>query len=336
MNSARYASAQCANFFFARKVGYFEGNLSSQPLLHTWSLGVEEQFYLFWPLLIFICFWFVNKRKKKTVNPACCEHSDNQGGMNEFIFIVFLLLALLSFALCFLLADLDRQKAFYMFYTRTWEFCIGGCISLPILPQTTKKGVNILVGGVGLLLLGFSFLFIEQEFLGMSFLQFGAFLPCIGASLIIYANCQSSMGNRLLATPLPAGIGKISYSLYLYHWPVIIFYKIFNNNHELSRVAVGGIIAVSFFLAILSYLFIEQPARKMKRGDNCVFGCAMIVILLFCTGFYHLKRYENAPWRGAAYSHEIDNPLPQIPKSCVQYAKDSFVSVQTSSIMDKQ
>ncbi len=114
-----------------------------------------------------------------------------------------------------------------MFYSRAFEFCIGGFVALKILPSPVTRKVNGLIGTLGLLLLCYSLYFIEEEHLGRSFLQFGIVLPCVGTALIIHANGQQSLVNKILATQLPTAIGKISYSLYLYHWPAIAFWKYF-------------------------------------------------------------------------------------------------------------
>lgn len=293
MKSARYASAQLSNFFFSQKVDYFSEGFSGQPLLHTWSLGVEEQFYLFWPLLIFICF--------KLFRSATSLNINNKHHMNRMVAVVLLLLSLLSFIACYFLADVNRNLAFYMFYSRAFEFCIGGFLSLHLVHVPKGKTSNWLIGTIGLILLSFSFVFIKEEFLGRSFLQFAVVVPCIGSALIIYADKQKSLVNRILATRLPVSIGKISYSLYLYHWPVIIFWKLFNNTHVVGINAALTIIFISFSLSTLSYFLVEQPSRKASFPDKSVLISAIILIITFAIFFKNIEECSEAPWRIRKY-----------------------------------
>jgi hypothetical protein len=214
---------------------------------------------------------------------------------------VLLLLSLVSFFTCYYLADVNRNLAFYMFYSRAFEFCIGGFLSLQLVHTPKGKTSNFLIGAFGLFLLCYSFLFIKEEFLGRSFLQFAVVVPCIGSALIIYADKQKSLANRLLATRLPVSIGKISYSLYLYHWPIIIFWKLFNNTHYIGITAAFTIISISFLFSILSYFFIEQPSRKTTFPDKCILICAIVLIIIFAIFYKNIESYSEASWRISKY-----------------------------------
>ena len=188
--------------------------------------------------------------------------------------------------------------------------------SSTLLPVPTTKTTHSLIGTLGFFLICYSFFFIQEEYLGKSFLQFGVIIPCAGTALIILANSNKSIINRILATKAPAYIGKISYSLYLYHWPLIIFWKVYSGKHEISIIASLTIILVAFFLSILSYLLIEQPARKSKLSDKHVLSFAFIVIIIFSTSFKNLENYEIAPWRINKYEIEQQDTPKRLTPEC--------------------
>ncbi len=317
MHSARYAAGQLSNLFFSRKVGYFEEGFQNQPLLHTWSLGVEEQFYIFWPLFIYFIYFVFRKKEKlqTTVGTRSIE---------EKIGIIIIFAAIFSYVLCCFLAVQNYQLAFYMFYSRIWEFCIGAILCLGILPHPKKGLLSHLTGIVGLSLLFFSFFFVTNEFIGHSFLQFGALFPCIGSALLIHLRPKFSIANKIIAAKIPVGIGKISYSLYLYHWPVIIFWQFIFNSYEFDFVSSFIIISIVFFLSIMSYFFVEQPARKSSLQNRVVIISGVGIALSFAITFKILEKYDTASWRVKKHSSVVQDTQQQesVPDICVGKQKN--------------
>lgn len=256
LDSLIFASLQSSNIFFYQNYDYFRQGTDIAPLLHTWTLGVEAQFYLLWA---FLCLFLVRAGSIRTV------------------IVSVLLIGFVSLGLSEYLVEGSRLAAFYLLPSRIWEFMIGALLALRILPAVTNRiiGAFFLVSGTGILIL--CALFLDDG----SFPGFKAILPCLGAALIIYsAQDKPSLPHKLFSNRLAVGTGLISYSLYLWHWPLISLYKSYFS-YNLTSPAQISIVAISFALSFLSYKFIEQPFQTMRADPKKVIACGLATILLF-------------------------------------------------------
>ena len=237
---ARFAKALLAssvfgsNLHFARGTGYFDNDAGALPLLHTWTLGVEEQFYLLFPLLV-LGVW---RWRRDALLP------------------VAMLLGLGSFALALWLAPRWPLAAFYLLPTRMWELMLGaGCALLPSRPRADGR---LAAAGIGLILAGFALIDPYTPAPGPLFL-----LPTIGTALVlVFANGQTGTGRWLAVRPL-TWLGLISFGLYLWHQPVLAFAH-YVHFGPLPPLALAGAVAVSVGLGSLSYRWIEQPVRTRR------------------------------------------------------------------------
>jgi peptidoglycan/LPS O-acetylase OafA/YrhL len=247
-----YQSIFAANLFFwrARMYGYFAGASDEIPLLHTWSLAVEEQFYLIVPLVLWALFRIHRPQNRSTI-----------------LYIIGIgILTSLSVS-AYGLATTHRIAAFYLLPARAWELLIGSALSLlrsdcPIKHRFTREmGSYIGLGGI----LAPCFLYSNST----PFPGLAALPPCLGAGLILWSNCRSpdkaiptSLG-RFLATRPMVFIGLISYSLYLWHWPIFAFSRYYYlGTGSLPLWYRFVIFVLGFVLATLSWRFIETPFRK--------------------------------------------------------------------------
>ena len=228
-----------ANLHFRKNIGdYWGADASHSPVLHTWSLSVEEQFYLFFPALI----WLVMKFRRRWL-PG-----------------VILCIAVASLGLFLRETKSHPTIAFYLLRTRAWELATGCLLAVvcrgreKIPTAATSENENIL-GLAGLAMV------IASYFLVTS-LDGGLIIPVFGAALVI-AFGQTGICRTLLSQRPLVSVGKISYSLYLWHWPVIVFAERFGvtNSHFHSSL----LCALMLVLATASYVFIERPTRRRPR-----------------------------------------------------------------------
>lgn len=253
------ASFFISNFILARETDYFSLGAESKPLLHLWSLAIEEQYYLIFPAVMLVL--------KKNARILCVTI----GG-----------LIVLSFGAGFLVSQTER---FYFPQFRIWEILLGaGLANFPVNQSDTKKNCFSLIG---LCLLMFAFGLIKRA---SPFPGWLALLPTLGTCLIIAGGPAAFINKRLLSNPALTFIGKISYPLYLWHWPVMSYSYILSGGIVSLRTAIFGAI-MSFLLAVATYLLIEKPIKRLSDVMKIKFSIILLITLvLFGTlGFFIYK-----------------------------------------------
>jgi len=258
------ATLSFSNLYFWSSSGYFDPASDQQPLLHTWSLSVEEQFYLFFPLFLMA----TQKRSPKSVN------------------LIIILLALISFIVSCRYVESNPTSAFYLPQSRAWELLLGTILALNIIPQVENKVLNDTFSMSGLLLIIYSIFSYSKltPFPGVY-----ALVPCIGTALIIYTGKNNStFVSKLLSVKPMVFIGMISYSIYIWHWPLILFQKNFSMIFSGVPSAYGKAILVllSIVLAAISWRYIEQPFRRpaLQGRQSRTFvqaGTAVVLMMTF-------------------------------------------------------
>lgn len=263
------ATASASNFYFWEHSGYFDLPIT-QPLLHTWSLAVEEQFYLTFPLFLLLVRWIAPNRLKLAVSAA---------------FLISLLASIYVVAKA-------RETAFFMPYTRAWELLLGTILSLQILPALRSTWLRNGFAFLGITLIVYADLKYTENSL---FPGLGALAPCVGSAFVIWAGERGStvIGKALSWQPI-VFVGLISYSLYLWHWPIIVLRQMgvlagvgaFGSHDAVlasaHRFDMLFETALSFLIATLSWRFVERPFRqgKLKMSGEPLFASAAAVILL--------------------------------------------------------
>jgi peptidoglycan/LPS O-acetylase OafA/YrhL len=252
-NAARGVATISANMYFARiKADYWDqSSLADQPLLHTWSLAVEEQFYVGLPLLLWLTYRLGTAGR------------DDKARARRMVLGVLVLSALASIAYAQYLLAVRPGEAFYLVLPRAWELLIGSLLAIWLHGGSSKVSPWLLeaAGWLGFALVVASITLLHER---MPFPGVTALLPCLGAALIIWSGSVGwGSAQKLLSVRPLAWIGKVSYSLYLWHWPILVLVNSAGwYARGLPHVTLFLQLAAMLLLAWLSWRFVEQPFRR--------------------------------------------------------------------------
>jgi peptidoglycan/LPS O-acetylase OafA/YrhL len=266
-----------SNFYFWANEDYFAADPSSQPLLHTWSLAVEEQFYLIFPLVLLLIARLLKKH----------------------VLVVLAGLIVVSLAASILVTPVAPSTAFYLLPTRAWELGAGALLAIWQM-RRGRTSSNPWVATLGFALVIGSVFFINET---MPFPGAVAILPVLGATLLIGWAKETWVGRVLEFRPL-IYVGAISYSLYLWHWPVIVFWRTMTGN-ALDVFEMVLLFAISFALAALSTAFVERPfrskrARSLSPRRVLIPATAVLVICATVGGLWTRYHFNVIPMSTAA------------------------------------
>jgi peptidoglycan/LPS O-acetylase OafA/YrhL len=248
-----------SNIYFWREIGYFTADVDIKPLLHMWSLSVEEQFYLLWPLLIVA----LMTRKWRGWLP-----------------LVGILLAGASLVAAIVWAGRDPNAAFYLLPFRVFEFVIGGAMVFALRYRFPHPWLNEIVFLLGLALIFYAIAFYSVT---TPFPSYFALVPCLGAALIIFAG-SAPLSRWVLANRVMVYLGLISYQIYLIHWPLIVFFK-YRAFAPMTILEQMFVTAITLVISVLIYHGIDRPCRPLStahgaRAFRVEIGCAVGAVVL--------------------------------------------------------
>jgi peptidoglycan/LPS O-acetylase OafA/YrhL len=257
--SAIYALFSASNMFFANSAGYFDTSSEINPLLHTWSLGVEQQFYLIWPIMIASVFFI-----RKTLVP------------------VLLLIVTVASVIASQWATQNMPtESYYWMPFRVFELSIGGLSFFVSRKVKIGGGLKEIMMALGVMMIISSAIIFSSA---TQFPGFNALLPVAGAALCILSHDSRYFG-LIVNNKISVGVGIVSYSVYLIHWPIIILYKYWVFR-ELRNIEKCSIIALSIIIGVMMYYLVENKFRKIKIYKSSVesaffISCLLIVLLSF-------------------------------------------------------
>ena len=258
----------------------------NSPLLHTWSLSVEEQFYLVFPLFVFITLKY----------------------FRNWLAPLVLVFSLLS-ALLFIYGSKNHPDAtFYLLPTRAWELGVGSFLAIsvyknPAFFQTKKRSTLQVLSLLGLLIVALSYFLID----GSNGISPFLILPVIGAGfIIVFSSSSNTLVNKVLSFPAVVYIGKISYSLYLWHWPVLVLSKNLSLKTQ-TEYSIYLLLGLILILSIISYHLIEKPTRTNQKTVPFVLAVLMLGVVYsytLTTSDYSedISMYNETTWDGELYN----------------------------------
>ncbi len=303
-----------SNILLWKESGYFDNISETKPLLHLWSLGVEEQFYLGLPLLIFLS-----------------TRSKSKHGM----YLVLGIPMVMSFFYCIYLSSADLTAAFYSPFSRVWELLTGSLLAAFTAHQSSTRVRSILKmpSGAIMSIAGLSLLLISVfSNAGRANPGYWALLPVISTLMLISSDRYNLVG-RILSSRVFVSVGLISYPLYLWHWPLLSFARIINGR-DLQTITRVFCLAIAILLAIATYKFIERPLRGPHSHRHTLSGlligmviCASLATVVFTSdgvksrSIEHQKIQYSGDVEHLTFHKYIDNNFfPCTPKRIYQSA----------------
>jgi peptidoglycan/LPS O-acetylase OafA/YrhL len=307
-----------SNFILWGEAGYFDNSAETKPLLHLWSLGIEEQFYIIWPFVL----WLAWKRKFNLLT-------------------LTILVAFVSFYLNLKGIKKDAVATFYSPQTRFWELLAGsilawfalykkdafanyklkidGWLAKLIYRETAEadgKTLSNVISFIGSLLLAYGFWRITKD---VSFPGKWAVIPVLGAVLIILAGPKAWINRKVLSNNIAVWFGLISFPLYLWHWPILSFARIVESEVPSRNIRIAAVV-LSIVLAWLTYKLVERPLRF---GNYSKFKVSVLVILMsIVCGFSFYSYQSNLISSGAAKALNLSKQLGwEIPAGSIEQSK---------------
>jgi len=268
-----HALLSISNFYFWTESGYFDTLSEFKPVLHTWSLSVEEQFYFIWPMLIL---FFIKKNIK-----------------------LYLLLVFIGVGSLFLNLVYQESNSSIYFLTpfRMFEFVVGALVFLCDKIELKNKYLLEGVSFLGFLMILYAIFFFNKETI---FPSYNALIPTVGTALILFVANRGIFLYKILSQKFVIFIGILSYSLYLVHWPVYVFYKYIKSD-ELVLIDKLSLMFISFIFAFFLHIFIEKPFRygtyKRLFATNKFFISSCFAFVIFLSITLHSWMTNGWAWR---------------------------------------
>lgn len=304
LHSGKYNALLLSNQFFARQsAAYASPAADLFPLLHTWSLAIEWQWYLFLPLGVLISGAILRLRLVQTM----ISRPDNA------LATVWFILTPLATVLALVMASRGADAAYYSLLTRIFEFMVGGAAFfltryIRTIPSTISNGTGILSLAV------LFYIAVHPGVIGF-YPNLYALLVVTASALIMFAGTYGNcIASKLLGQPLVAFTGRLSYSLYLWHWPVLAIARYLG--YDIAGTTLLVCLTLTVLLSLISYYIVEQPCRRLRWPLRYTIPLLIIVpIIIFNAAFKYAESRDGMPGRfGAEYdrvAHNISTGLAQ-------------------------